>query len=94
MPLLSIDLSGKHNEVIHWYNEELLSTWCITIELFGTFWNKEAIPDRPADWSSGVERRLERRNQWSRVQIPVVSFCNEQLNLLTSHGCLYILLSI
>jgi hypothetical protein len=31
----------------------------------------------------------------SRIQIPVVSrsFCDEQLHLLTSHGCVYILLS-
>jgi hypothetical protein len=40
----------------------------------------------PADWSSDLRSRL--RNQWSQVQIPVVSrgFCDEQLHLLTSHG--------
>jgi amino acid permease len=42
-------------------------------------------------WSSGLRCRV--RNQRSRVQIPVVSrdFCDEQLQLLTSHGCLCIL---
>jgi hypothetical protein len=47
-----------------------------------------------AGWSSGLKSRL--RNQRSRVQIPVVSrgFCDEHLHLLTSHDCLYILLSI
>jgi hypothetical protein len=42
-----------------------------------------------AGWSSGLMSRLQ--NQRSRVQIPVVSrgFCDEQLHLLTSHGCLY-----
>jgi hypothetical protein len=36
------------------------------------------------------------QNQRSRVRVPVVGrgFCDEQLHLLTSHGCLYILLSI
>jgi hypothetical protein len=46
-------------------------------------------------WSSGLRSRLQ--NQRSRVLIPVVGrgFCDEQLHLLTSHGCLYyILLSI
>jgi hypothetical protein len=43
-----------------------------------------------AGWSSGLRPRL--RNQRSRVQIPVVGrgFNDEQLHLLTSHGCLYI----
>jgi hypothetical protein len=47
-----------------------------------------------AGWSSGLRSRLQ--NQRSRVRIPVVGrgFCDEQLHLLTSHGCLYILLSI
>jgi hypothetical protein len=47
-----------------------------------------------ADWSSGLRSRL--RNQRSQVQIPVVSksFCEEQLHLLTSHGCLYIIMNI
>jgi hypothetical protein len=47
-----------------------------------------------AGWSSGLRPRLQ--NQRSRVRIPVVGrgFCDEQLHLLTSHGCLYILLSI
>jgi hypothetical protein len=36
------------------------------------------------------------RNQRSRARIPVVrrGFCDEELDLLTGHGCLYILLSI
>jgi hypothetical protein len=44
-----------------------------------------------AGWSSGLRPRLQ--NQRLRVQILVVSrgFCNKQLHLLTSHGCLYIL---
>jgi hypothetical protein len=47
-----------------------------------------------AGWSSGLRSRL--RNQRSQVHIPVVSrsFCNEQLQLLTSNGCLYILIII
>jgi hypothetical protein len=42
-----------------------------------------------AGWSSGLWSRL--RNQRSRVRILVVSrgFCDEQLHLLASHGCLY-----
>jgi hypothetical protein len=42
-----------------------------------------------AGWSSILRSRL--RNQRSRVQIPVVSMGlrDEQLHLLTSHGCLY-----
>jgi hypothetical protein len=47
-----------------------------------------------AGWSSGLRSRLQ--NQRSRVRIPVVGrgFCDKQLHLLTSHCCLYILLSI
>jgi hypothetical protein len=47
-----------------------------------------------AGWSSGLRSRL--RNHRSQVQIPVVSkgFCDESLHLLTSYGCLYVLLSI
>jgi hypothetical protein len=47
-----------------------------------------------AGCSSGLRSRLQ--NQRPRIQIPIVSrgFCDEQLHLLTSHGCLYILLSI
>jgi hypothetical protein len=45
--------------------------------------------DLTAGWSSGLRPRL--RNRRSRFQIPVVSrgFCDEQLHLLMSHGCLY-----
>jgi hypothetical protein len=47
-----------------------------------------------AGWSIGLRSRL--RNQRSRVQIPAVSrgFCDEQLHLLTSHRCLYIIINI
>jgi hypothetical protein len=47
-----------------------------------------------AGWSSGLKSRL--RNQRSRVQIPVVSrgFCDLQLDLLTSHSCLYTYIDI
>jgi hypothetical protein len=47
-----------------------------------------------AGWSSGL--RFRPQNLSSRVQFPVVSrgFCDEQLHLLTSHGCLYIIINI
>jgi hypothetical protein len=45
-----------------------------------------------AGWSSGLRYRLQNQRPW--VRVPVVGFCDEQLHLVTSHGCLYILLSI
>jgi hypothetical protein len=47
-----------------------------------------------AGWSSGLRPRLRSQRSW--VQIPVVGrgFCDEQLHLLTSHGCLYIYIII
>jgi hypothetical protein len=79
-----------------WYK---LNSWSFVLTVF-TIYYENIYPESifrlhcfTPGWSNGPQARV--RNQKSQVQIPAVSryLWWTMLHLLTSHGCLYILLS-